>query len=549
MNNPVLQIVPAPVAATRAARLRAMLNSPQLEFLIEAHNGISAKIAAEAGFAGIWASGFAMSASLGLPDNNEASCSEILNVVEYMTEATEAPILVDGDTGYGDHNNVQRLVRKLEQRKVAGLCIEDKVFPKRNSFINGRTQQLAAIGEFCGKIHAAKDAQDDCDFVVVARVEALIAGHSMDEALLRAYAYADAGADAILIHSAKRNAEEVLAFKSAWRSDTPVVIVPTKYYSTPTDVFADVGFSLCIWANHLLRASVTAMQQVATQIRCDRNLLNAEATVAPMAEIFRLQNEGELAQAERRYCGQNPRPRVLLLAASRGVELGELTQQAPKTMLRIGEQPLLGHIVAAYGALGLSDVIVVRGYQKQQVNVDGPLYVDNDAYDTTGEAWSLWMAREWLAGECVVSYGDVLFRKHIPVLVLDCADDFVICVDTQFKTEMQSGKCADLVTCSEAHARGAYHRRIVLRGFTGQPPLLAAHGEWMGILRTSVRGTVILAATLDMLARDDRLRSLSIPDVIAEIIKQGHEVRVIYTTGHWLDVDTLDDVLAAAEFV
>ena len=135
-------------------------------------------------------------------DSNEASWTQVLEIVEFMAEATTIPIMLDGDTGYGNFNNMRRLVRKLEQRDVAAVCIEDKLFPKANSFIDGSRQQLADIDEFCGKIKAGKDAQTNDDFSIVARVEALIAGWGMDEAIARAEAYHRAGADAILIHSA-----------------------------------------------------------------------------------------------------------------------------------------------------------------------------------------------------------------------------------------------------------------------------------------------------------------------------------------------------------
>src|SRR6516162_10957288 len=112
----------------RAAALRAEINSPFLTFLMEAHGGLSAKIVEEAGFPGIWASGLSISASLGLRDSNEASWTQVLEVLEFMAESTALPILVDGDTGYGNFNNVRRLVRKLCERHIAGVCIEDRLF-------------------------------------------------------------------------------------------------------------------------------------------------------------------------------------------------------------------------------------------------------------------------------------------------------------------------------------------------------------------------------------------------------------------------------------
>src|SRR5688572_18931552 len=282
-------------AMRKTTVLQNMIRGEGLRFLMEAHNGLSAKIAEEAGFEGIWGSGLSISAALGVRDNNEASWTQVLEVLEFMSDATTVPILLDGDTGYGNFNSMRRLVAKLEQRDVAAVCIEDKLFPKTNSFISGETQPLADPDEFCGKIKAGKDAQRDSDFCIVARVEAFIAGWGLGEALRRANAYADAGADAILIHSAKSVPDEILAFRKAWTRKVPVVIVPTRYYSTPTDIYRDAGFSMVIWANHLLRSAVGAMQRTAARIAADQNLLAIEDEVVSVAEIFRLQGADELA--------------------------------------------------------------------------------------------------------------------------------------------------------------------------------------------------------------------------------------------------------------
>ena len=196
----------------KTTRLRALLDSPRTEFILEAHNGLAARIVEEAGFAGIWASGLALSAQHAVRDNNELSWTQVVEILEFMSDATTIPILLDGDTGYGDFNNMRRLVRKLEQRNIGGVCIEDKLFPKTNSFIQGERQELEDVETFCGKIQAGKDAQRDDDFCVVARVEALIAGWGLDEALRRGEAYRQAGADAILIHSKQSRPDEILAF-------------------------------------------------------------------------------------------------------------------------------------------------------------------------------------------------------------------------------------------------------------------------------------------------------------------------------------------------
>jgi len=285
-----------------------MLKSKELEFIMEAHNGLSAKIVEEAGFKGIWGSGLSISAAMGVRDSNEASYTQVLEVLEFMSDNTSIPILLDGDTGYGNFNNARRLVRKLEQRGIAGVCLEDKLFPKTNSLLDDVSQPLADQEEFCGKIRACKDAQIDDNFSVVARCEGFIAGWGLDFMLKRAEAYAKAGADAVLVHSKRSDPSEIQAFMKEWNSrgqPCPVVIVPTKYYQTPTQSFKDWGVSLVIWANHNMRACITAMQQTSKQIFEDQSLANVEKKVASVNEVFRLQNEKELSQAEKKYLPQD----------------------------------------------------------------------------------------------------------------------------------------------------------------------------------------------------------------------------------------------------
>ena len=284
----------------KTTRLRHLLSSNSLEFLMEAHNGLSARIVEEAGFSGIWASGLSISATLGVRDSNEASWTQVLEVLEFMADAVDIPILVDGDTGHGNFNNVRRFVRKLCERGIAGVCIEDKLFPKTNSFI-GEAQPLADVDEFCGKIKAGKDSQTDADFTIVARVEALISGWGLDEALRRAEAYSAAGADGILIHSKRRQPDEILAFLKAWQDRAPVIIVPTTYFETPTDEFRNAGVSMVIWANHNVRSSIMAMRETSRRIFKEQQLCCVEHEIASIEEVFALQHADELTEAERRY--------------------------------------------------------------------------------------------------------------------------------------------------------------------------------------------------------------------------------------------------------
>jgi len=375
---------------SRCHALRSLLYAPETDFLMEAHNGISARIAEEAGFRGIWASGLSLAAQFGVRDNNEASWSQVVDMLEFMSDATHIPILLDGDTGYGNFNNVRRLVHKLEQRGIAGVCIEDKLYPKTNSYINSEQQPLANIDEFQGKIKAGKYSQEDADFCIVARVEALIAGWGMDEALRRAAAYHAAGADAILIHSRSATPHEVLAFTREWGNRCPLVIVPTSYYSTPVAVFREAGISLVIWANQLLRSAAAAMAATARELYETETLVNIEERIAPVTEVFRLQGAAELQEAEERYSVHaDAAPQVIVLAASRGEALGELTADRPKAMLPVAGKSLLRRLVDEFKQQRMHRISVVTGYKPESVDIPGINLVCNPAHRDSGELASL----------------------------------------------------------------------------------------------------------------------------------------------------------------
>ncbi|MBS7705577.1 phosphoenolpyruvate mutase [Chelatococcus asaccharovorans] len=279
--------------------LRDLIVSKGLSYLMEAHDGLSAAIARQAGFKGLWASGLSISSSLGYRDANEASWTQVVDVVERMADASDLPILVDGDSGFGNFNNARLLAGKLQQRGASGVCLEDKGFPKMNSFVGNR-HPLAEIDEFSGRLKAVKDTTGP-DFVLVARIEALIAGYGLDEALHRADAYADAGADAILIHSRKSEATEILDFARRWAGKLPIVIVPTKYYKTPVSAYRDAQISTVIWANHNMRAAISAMRTTCDRIMAEEGIAGVEPEVATLEEVFGLLHYDELAAAEDRY--------------------------------------------------------------------------------------------------------------------------------------------------------------------------------------------------------------------------------------------------------
>lgn len=247
-------------------------------------------MAARSGFDGVWSSSFEISASHAVPDTGIITLDEHLEVVRSMCRSVEVPVVADCDTGYGDSLHFAHAVRQFEAAGVAAVCIEDKLFPKVNSFARGR-QTLAPIEEFVSKLHAGKQARRDPDFCLIARVEALIAGEGRVEALRRAHAYADAGADAILIHSKSPTVDELAGVALSWDRPVPLVAVPTSYYRTTAEELAALGIKMVIYANQGLRCALKAMEQAYAEILRSGSTALIEERLWSMDAIFELQGD------------------------------------------------------------------------------------------------------------------------------------------------------------------------------------------------------------------------------------------------------------------
>jgi len=536
---------------SKTRQFKRLLQSRRLEFLMEAHNALSARIVEEAGFGGIWASGLSISAALGVRDNNEASWTQVLEVVEFMSDATDIPILLDGDTGYGNFNNMRRLVKKLEQRGIAAVCIEDKLFPKTNSFIESEGQPLATIDEFTGKIKAVKDAQKDPDFCLVARLEGFIAGWGIDEMLLRAEAYHLAGADALLIHSKKGTPDQVLAFAKAWANKCPLVIAPTTYYSTPVEVFERAGIAIVVWANQNVRSAIAAMQETTRRIFAERSVQNVEDGIAPVKEVFRLQNAEELLLAEERYLPKKrASTRAIILAASRGNELGEITAGIPKAMVPVAGTPLLHKLVAQFRAAGIRAITVVRGYAADKVHAPDVEFVDNKDFEGTGELLSLHKARDWIDGDAIISFGDILFRQHILNNLLAEEHDIVIAVDAMWKRRRrrQANGYVDYITATRSYSLRYDEENAFLEQMGPDLSPRKIHGEWIGLIKTTANGSTALRDALAVLSRRPDFCRLRFDDLLNHLVSRGERVQVLYVTGQWLDVDHIEDLAQAQAF-
>ena len=282
--------------------LRDKMADTGLVHIMAAHSPLSARLAKEAGFDGIWASGFELSALYGLADVSLVSMTQHVDMLRAMADRVDLPIVADIDTGFGNAINVIHAVQQYERAGASAVVIEDKSFPKVTSLIAEGRQDLLRIEEFQGKIEAACQTREDSGFLVIARDEALIAGLGENEALRRAAAYEEAGADMILIHSKQKTPDEVESFVRAWKGRVPIVIVPTAYPEmTAERIRALEKIKMVIYGNHAIRAAVTAMQDVFAAILVDGGIQNVDKRIVSVEEIFRLQDMDQVKINEKRY--------------------------------------------------------------------------------------------------------------------------------------------------------------------------------------------------------------------------------------------------------
>jgi len=284
---------------TKSSILRQKLESQKIVKVAGAFDAMSAKLVEIHGFDAVWAGSFAISATHALPDASILTMTEFLDAASRMADACEIPVIADCDTGFGGPSNVSHMVKKYENAGIAAISIEDKLFPKQNSLLENGKQDLLSEKDFVAKIIAAKNAKTNQDFMIIARIEALISGHGVKEALSRADAYENAGADAILIHSKKDTPEEIFEFCDSWNGKIPIIAIPTSYPSVTLDELISHKIKVVIYANQTLRATYSAISDLLKQISSSQSLSQVSQKFSSMEQIFQLQEMYKIKKEEK----------------------------------------------------------------------------------------------------------------------------------------------------------------------------------------------------------------------------------------------------------
>lgn len=546
---------------SKSTLLRRLLAEHAPIRLIGAHDGLSAKLGERAGFDAIWASGLEISASYGLPDANILTMTEYLHAATLMNDAVGIPVVADCDTGYGNSNNVIQLVRKYEAAGIAGVCIEDKLFPKVNSFLAGR-QELAPIAEFIGKILAAKNAQAHDDFMVFARVEALIAGFSMEEALTRARAYAEAGADGILIHSKQSDPGEILRFVDRWELPAPLIIVPTTYPSLTMERVGELKkIKMVIYSNQGLRSAVAAMERDLKEIVDTGSSASLEDRIVPLSTIFELQGMYEMQRNEEKFLRGAKAPLAAVIIAAGDHKhtdlMATVLRETPLVMLDINGKNLLERNWEVLNAQGFQNVKVVTGYRGEKVRHPGVETIANARYLEANSLESVMLGLSACEDGALVIFGDILFDAFLLQRLLHSAKprDIVLVVDQARAHQGNSGKSTpDLVEAQYEPVLGDRPLNLerdnlalkIGKNLRSEKALY----EFNGMFQLSRKGVEIFRREYGNAAKEfegkpfyraPSLEQASVVDFFQYLIDRDHPVFTLEVFGGWHEIHTFSN--------
>ena len=563
---------------TPSERLRALrqtLSRRGFVRIIEAHSGLSAIVGETATaelngetreYDGLWESSLTDSATKGLPDASIIGVESRLHTINEILHVTRKPLIVDGDTG-GEIPQLEYLVSHLERLGVSAVIIEDKVFPKRNSLDATASQELEDSEVFAEKIRAGRRAALTDDFMVVARLESLIAGTGLDDALERAKRYVLAGVDGIMIHSNQRDPDDLFAFARAYGPlceelgrRPPLVSVPTTYNQHSEERLVEAGFNTIIHANHLLRTSHRAMKEVASLILENGSSATADELCSPVKEIFSVVGFDSIT-AQDRLRSSKLRVPVIIPAAGKDPVFPE----HPKSLISVAGKRILDYQLESIRKSGLKTAVIVKGHEGPQYDVysDDPnlVFCDHTLHAETHALHSLMQARGHMERGFALLFSDILFDHEILKQFILCREDIVLAIDNSYTYHKHDvDKRLDLVVSKKSFT--PEFRSLRLESVTAlvrigkHIDLGMADSEFVGMAYFSEEGARALQATYDDCESKIKgpfheaasFQRAAITDMLQELMDRGFPVHGLEVRRGWREIHTREDVgLAEAE--
>ena len=564
----------------RRGKLKSLLLEGKTVRVLEAHNGLSGIIANDARIEGdlddakvtrefdaIWESSLTDSASKGHPDIEVVSFDSRLNTIHEILAVTSKPIIVDGDTG-GDANAFEYMVTKLERAGVSAVIIEDKVFPKRNSLEAGTQQTLQDPEVFAQKIRRGKSVQSTDDFMIIARLESLIAGKGLDDALARAKIYLLAGVDGIMIHSKSKSPEEILQFSKSYRQllkeldlDKPLVCVPTTYNTITEEELSAAGFRVIIYANHLLRAAYKSMIEVSKTLLLNQRSFEADPSCAPVREIFKTVGFLDIKEKDQQN-EQLANVPVIIPAAGEDILFKPLLNGKPKAMMEIAGTTLLDRQISGLNQANLTDITVVAGYAHEHMKAEGVAIVNNTDYKNGSMLHSIFTAQDKMNNGFLMLYSDILLENHIITKLMDCKEDIVLVADNTIQYQQaEDGKVLDFIISKHKRSPGRRRISIVYENILAKignkiNPETATH-EFIGLAKFSKTGAEQFVQTYQDCVQNykgkfqeaDDIARFTFTDLIQEMIDRGFVINFLEIHQGWLEIHREEDIALANKFL
>tara|TARA_B100001996_G_scaffold377808_1_gene360996 strand:- start:2 stop:1663 length:1662 start_codon:yes stop_codon:yes gene_type:complete len=536
----------------RISSLKKILEEKGSAVGLEAHSGLSGIVVEKSEFDFIWESSLTDSASKGLPDASIVSNESRLHTIEEILNVTTKPMIVDGDTG-GDEDNFRFLVKRLENQGVSAVIVEDKIFPKRNSFGGTVGAGMEDPDTFSKKLSVGMNTKSTSDFLIIARLESLIAGLGMEETMSRTEKYINSGIDGIMIHSKLKNPDEIIEFIPKYEAlcsklgRRPYLIaVPTTYNSISDKELIGLGVDIIIHANHLSRASFQSMLSTAKLISESGRSLESDESIASVKELFSAVGYDKILERD-----SEKTPNISAIIASAG---NQSDDDKPRSLVNISGKPLAYHQIETLKKVGIENIVItVNDLDKfKDIQNSGAKIIESNFPEEKKLLHSIMSADKYLNDHTLITYGDILFNEKIISSLISSKEDIVIAADSSYRYHKHNvDKKLELVSYSEK--KSSSNRRQLKMSELHQISRLgknldieSAEAEFIGIVYFSPKGIKDLKQSFSMMSDMGSSEGLLI-DLLNFMIKKGIKINSMEFDGGWIELHTKEDFRMAEE--